>query len=181
MINLVSKKVKKVTRIEYWARVSTVWGILLSLVTVSIGALFVPTFVLLNLRLNALEIRLTQMYDDQVVINDVESVIKAANTITTQLQKRSRAPLFSELLTELQSAKVPGVSINTFSMTQDTQKIQSVQIQGVAASRDALASFRTTLEASPYFETAFVPISGLARESDLPFNISITMADLLRE
>ena len=50
-----------------------------------------------------------------------------------------------------------------------------MKLSGVAASRDALTLFESTLEADPLFEEASVPISDLVRGSNLPFTMTIML------
>lgn len=52
----------------------------------------------------------------------------------------------------------------------------TLALSGTAASRNDLRSFQLALLASPVFATADLPVSSYAKESDIPFTITATLA-----
>ena len=53
--------------------------------------------------------------------------------------------------------------------------VEPIRLTGIATDREALAAFRERLLAHPAIATVNLPISSLAKESDITFNMTISM------
>jgi hypothetical protein len=177
MINLIPHKGQKALKHEYVLRVASVYGFMLSGVFLASTALIVPTYVLTSTQLSTAQ-------DDGLGINETRTAfdaafgeIKVANTVMAQLRKPQDNVAHSDIIEEIVKVAPRGVSFTTFQMERTGTDLKEVRVQGTAENRIALSSFKTALEASPFFLQALVPISDLARNSDLPFVITITLAE----
>lgn len=176
MINLIPPKGRTTGRFEYWVRVCTVWSFLLAGVFIVASFLFVPSYVLIHSQIKALSIQAAEGGRDEVVYKEKEQIIQDINTIVGQLQKEEVQTDISEIIHAVNKAIHPGVTIARYEISREEMAIDAILIQGTASTREALATFKNTLERSALFETATVPISDLAREADLPFSITITLS-----
>lgn len=182
MINLIPPEAKSVMKFEYWARVLSVWSFLFAGVGFTAALLLVPTYVLLKTQLEVLNTEFDKTRDDAASFAQIEKDIKDANYIIDQLQKEQQALVSSRIIEGVTAATNEGITLSRFMMSAETApkkgSTQSIQVQGEAQTREALAAFKTELERSPLFETASVPISDLARDVKLPFVVTITVTDL---
>ena len=67
----------------------------------------------------------------------------------------------------------PGVQVKEFSYAEAGPKAFLLQIQGVAASRDALLAFVDALRKDKLFSAVDFPISSFAKDSDISFVIGL--------
>jgi Tfp pilus assembly protein PilN len=109
--------------------------------------------------------------------DDALSHIYEANTVMAQLRGGMPINEVSDVIEEIVRSAPKGIVFSTFQAAREGQQLKTVDVQGEAATRNALASLKTALEASPLFETANVPISDLARENNLPFVVTITLSE----
>lgn len=63
----------------------------------------------------------------------------------------------------------------TFSSLGIDTKNNLISIRGRAATRDILVSFRSTLEASPWFDDVSSPLSNIVVKSNIPFEFAATL------
>ena len=178
MINLIPPHAKKTAAREYWVRVLSVWGFLLTGVVGIALALLLPSYVFQQLQLAPIERELAQKDIVYETLGSVEGIVETANTIVAQLDEPRVLVQASEVLAEINTAATAGVSFNAFTIQREEKVITQVLVRGVADTRVHLANFRDALERSALFGTASVPISDLAQESNLPFSVTITMSNI---
>lgn len=176
MINLIPPKAKSAAVKEYWVRVLSVWGILFSIVAITTALFLLPTYVLIHSQLASLEKEVIQQNNVGEQFQVAEETVQMANRIAGELSEPHVQTPSHQIVTAINEAAADTVVPDTFRVARADREVESVSVQGVAASREALAAFKKALERSPLFETAVVPISDLARETDLPFAITIRMA-----
>jgi len=178
MINLLPPKARKAAAREYWAHVCTVWGILLSIIALVTFLLLIPSYVLVTSQLTALETAVQEGVGSEESFKAAEEHIRNANLLSSQLNKRDVLVPSHEIIRALEEAASSEIQLNFFKIVRENTTIKNIHIQGTASSREALAQFKITLERSPLFETAVVPISDLARETNLPFAITVIIAPI---
>lgn len=81
----------------------------------------------------------------------------------------------SERISHILSQKGAGVSIADITFTGDG-KGGRMELSGTAHTREDLINFTRALEASPYFTSVVLPVSRLAKNIDLPFSLSLSLA-----
>ena len=178
MINLIPPHAKKEVAHEYWIRVISVWGFLLSTVMAVVLALLFPSYVSPTLQLKAVEAEMVQGDTTQDGFESVNDVVRAANVVVEQLDMPRVQVEMSEIIAEILRVAGPGIDFKTFAITREIKEIDSISIQGKALTRATLADFRDQLERSALFGSASIPISDLAKEADLPFSIAITLSNI---
>jgi hypothetical protein len=176
MINLIPPKAKKTATKEYWVRILSAWAFLLTAVAVIAALLLLPTYVLIKAQLSALDHDALQQNGSEQDFKTAEAAVRQANATAKELALSEVAISSHEVMQAISDAATHAITLNAFHISRMDKTINSVQIQGVAASREALAQFKTDLERSPLFDTATVPISDLAQDANLPFAITVTMA-----
>ncbi|MDO8565293.1 MAG: hypothetical protein Q7R67_01580 [bacterium] len=79
----------------------------------------------------------------------------------------------SALVEEVVRGKTDGIRITTFGWNKE-EKLISLSISGVARDRQALIALENSLNASGHFETVELPISNLARDKDINFQVKLS-------
>lgn len=174
MINLIPPEGHASLRLEYRLRLMVSVLFLLTSVMVFLGVALIPTYVLTSSQINTQKSE-SEKNAGNTTFTDAEADIRTANTLATQLSTMTQPILFSTIIDAIQKDATQAITLNRFYIqTADNGEV-AVQIQGVATTRSALASFKHTLEANSLFLKAELPISDLARDTQLPFAIKITM------
>jgi Tfp pilus assembly protein PilN len=175
MINLIPHKGHTALKHEYILRVASVYGFMLGGVFLASTALTVPTYVLTSTQLTTAEDDGSTIDETRIAFDTAFGEIKVANTVMSQLRKPQDNIASSDVIAEIVKVAPRGVSFTTFQMERVGIDLKEVRVQGMAENRLALSTFKTALESSPMFLQALVPIADLARNSDLPFVITITL------
>ncbi len=175
MINLIPPEGHKMIRREYFLRVGSTILFLFSGVIVCLTIALVPRYVLIGAQIKTTEAGANQEEVNNDVYQAVEKEVTNVNSILSQF-KRVSAPIFSSTVIELVRSTAPtSITFETFIVNSSGDYVDSVQISGVAPTREALAELKSRLEASSVFDKAEVPIADLVRDNNLPFTITVTL------
>lgn len=178
MINLLPPKGHTALKHEYILRVASMYGFILAGVFIAGTILMVPTYVLVSSQLNTVRPEDAQIDETKKIYDEALSHVQSANTTMAQLRSSVPNADISALITEIIRVAPPGITFHTFQVLREEALVKSVEVQGEATTRNALAALKNTLEASTLFETARIPISDLARENELPFVVTVTLSDM---
>ncbi len=175
MINLIPPEGLQAVKREYIFRVGSTLALLFSAVFILLSVSLIPTYVLLESETNILANETGRTSDVDTKLNHVETEILMINNILTQVKSVGNETLPSSVIEAIQASAPAGVLLKNFSMNMSNGSIDSVQIQGVASTRESLVQFRTAVEALPLFGKAEIPLSDLAKDTNLPFGMVITL------
>jgi len=182
MINLLPPQARKAVTREYWLRVVTVWALLLAVGCIACGLLLMPSYVLLQAHLAAVTTEAGALENAGGDAFEAEARIKEANLLAEELADNSATVTLSGIIMSIdQARKSASITLNAYAVERTTEGLETVHVQGVARTREALLAFQEALEAEPLFETATVPIANLVRGTNLPFAMTITLADTTHE
>jgi hypothetical protein len=177
MINLIPPTAKKKIFLEYWARVATVWLSTASSLMIIGIFLLLPSYVLIDSKIDVYAEGIDELraeaneYDSSVA-----QLIKASDQAKLILGQQEYTD-FSTVLTLLEGIASELVTLTSYEFTRtNTHSLSPIVINGRASTREALADFREALLLNPAIETAFLPLSNLARDRDITFSITITFA-----
>ena len=177
MINLIPPHARKDVKLEYWVRVVSVWLFLMSFALIITGVLMVPSLVSIQSQLQWYNNSFQQASLENEANKQLEENINRANTIAQKLIQDNNTILFSSILSDIQKATNNTIIINTVSITrQEEDAVGPIQLAGIAESRGALVTFRDTLESYDMFDSIELPLSNLAKDKDIPFNITVTVS-----
>ena len=176
MINLIPPAAKKAVRREYYIRVLIVATLFLTSVLAMLVALSVPVRVLINEQLTAYEATYTAASKKTDSYTQSISTVKAANSIAAELLDTKQQQLLLPLVEQVRSHAGESITIQTVSISRGVKGIGDLTVSGIATTRLGLADFRDSLEADSQFATADLPLSNLAKDKDIPFTITISIA-----
>lgn len=176
MINLLPPTAKRAVVREYWMRVVVVWVLLLSFGMAIVAALQVPSYVLLSSQLTAYQ---SEYSNAQAKKNDYEAAegeVTAINTLAQHVSAVAFESSATAIIDELDMLSGPTVALQGFDVVQEKGVVKEIMISGIADDRSSLATFSDRVAASDHFIEANVPISNLARDKDITFQIEVIPA-----
>ena len=175
MSNLLPREARRAVRTEYWMRVIAVWGILMAVILSVTALLLFPTYFLVSARLAAAETEMTHTaLAGNVSSVDVKNKIIEANRYAAQLRSGEDRIKNADVLSELEKERLEGITLGGTQLI-EIENGMSVTVSGVAATREVLSAFVTALKRNPYFADATVPVSDLARATNAPFSVTVTI------
>ncbi len=175
MINLIPPQGQKKLQREYVVRTAIVFSILFGFVFMLLSVALIPTYVLVSAQIRALSGDTPQEESKKDLFIAVEEETKNIEKIISQIEKTTSTTLVTPLLAEVSAQTPDGVDIRAYTISEEKGVVQKIQLQGTATTRETLIRFRDNLKASDRFKEAEVPLADLARDSDLPFNISVLL------
>ena len=173
MINLIPTTAKKKILIEYWVRVITVWMFLWSFIIVLSLVIFVPTYVLVN---SQEKVYRASAAEASTEVDNYEAVAKSLNRTSKQARfiiDSAEDDLLSSYIILFKSLQNSNIELSQISINKNDEGLDPIRLAGVAEDRQALASFRDRLLEETLVESVDLPISNLASEEEIKFNITI--------
>src|SRR3989344_3256231 len=173
MFVLLSEQNKKDLLRQYRLRITSTVAFLASTIFLISIALLLPSYFLLNAEKVRLEGE-TENFSKHISKKNSEGLINTLNDIKSMvaLVVPEETKIFSTIKTIL-ARRPSSVLINSFRYTRGDGKESSLVLEGMAASRNSLISFSKNLKTDPLFKSVDLPISNLARESDVKFTMTI--------
>ena len=163
---------------EYLLRLGVVAAALVAALAVVATVLLIPTYVFLmsmkgvkTARLSTIVTTLTS--SDEMKLS--ERLMTLSNDATT-LRALSGAPAASVVIRSLLDLSRPGITLSGINYTRaDKTKEGTLIVTGAAVTRDALRNYQRTLAEAPFAHGADLPVSAYAKDSNIPFTITITL------
>jgi hypothetical protein len=176
MINLIPEKAKREVVKEYWVRVVTMWLFTLSVSSLVVALLLLPVYVLVTSQVEAYASDATEatkkVAEYDLSATSLVMASKQAQMIVALRQSES----FSEMIELLESLKGEGIVLESFNLTRDDgAKMGNIKIEGQALTRQDLVDFRDLLLSHSKIKEVNLPISNLAKDKNIPFNIAIIL------
>ncbi len=176
MINLIPPQGHKVVKREYTLRLGAALAFLFAGVLLLLSVALIPTYVLVGAQIEAFEFETAQEVGDAEALKNAEKEVRTMKNVLTQMKTTVTSTPMSKVIAEIQANAPKTIIFKNFSINTTKGVVTTVQVQGVSPTREALAQLKDALIASPIFEKAEVPISDLARETDLPFTLTVTLS-----
>lgn len=174
MFNLLPNADKAAIRCEYRLRLATVslWFLFATLLSASF--LLVPSLFLSSkkeeiARLRAESFRAGVSADDGPLL---EKELRAAAGKIKLLRAEETAPYFHELFARIAALSSERISIASLSVARVNGGEYRVHIGGAARDRGALVAFQKELEKFTEFKEVTLPLSNLAKDTDIEFSIN---------
>jgi len=181
MINLIPTHARKDVKTEYWVRVVTVWLFLLAAAAGIVGLLLFPSYMLVQSGLSIFEDTYQDISQQNESYETLREEVRVGNGVANHIGRTEVTPVFIMIINELESLANTNVSLASYSFARTEGKVESISITGSAPSRASLAQFRDVLESHEFFDSAELPISNLAKDKDIPFNITIITSNVLHQ
>lgn len=175
MINLIPPQEKKKIIIEYWFRATSLWLILISSVLLLGALVMLPVYVLIGTQISAKEAAATAASEKVDSYENVSIDLNRASQQARYVIEESRHAAFSEYISLFEKLEGFSVEIYEINLQRTDDKIEPIRISGEATNRQTLASFRDRLLAEECITEVDLPISNLARDKNILFDITVML------
>lgn len=164
---------------DYLLRAGAVAASLASVLVLSSAVLLLPTYVFLSGNANAEKSELARIESslsssDEIALSERLAVLSAN---AASLMALSNARSVSAVVRSALSIPRPGITLSNISFIPSKDgDAGTVIVSGISATRDSLRSYQLALEGAPFARTAVLPVSAYAKDSNIDFTITITLA-----
>lgn len=163
----------------YALRVLVVAAAMVTVLTLAAAALLAPTYVYLTSSEQAKKVQLANIESKVSPADDITLSARLAtlSANTTALLALSAAPSASILIRDTLAIAHPRIILSGFSYAPPAaKKPGTLTVSGSAATRDALRDYQLALQEVPFISSAALPVSAYAKDTDIAFTITLTLA-----
>lgn len=187
MLRLILPEEKKKLKREYVARLFVMSALVLSFVCAAWGVSQLPTYALLAAETRVLRESL-RIATDPALNTDRDALKAELQAVSKQLTLID-VPAYqvSRVLAHVTAAQTAAIGLSSITFdtvtNEDTKETTGMLVlTGAAATRSSLIAFRDTLAADTVLVAdVALPLATLAKERDIPFVITVTLAPLVTE
>ena len=177
LTNLLPRDRKQMLGRLYGIRLSVIVIVLVSFLVLSATLFRVPAYVYqyqqIQLQKQNLELLTSNL--DKAEGKEINARFKAVNENIAYLSRLATSSSATAATTAILGVPHPGVTISGFSYTPNTKSTDGkMTLSGKALTRESLRQYVEVLSNQPYIKNADLPISSYAKESDIPFVITLT-------
>lgn len=169
MINLIPPAARKNLLTLYWARVVSVWSILLGVASLIGVILLLPTYVLVSIQTGVYESANADLANSASTFDVSAAELITANQQAQDILQAESTQSFSGHLLVLEELAGPVQILELQFSSGDTAS--QFTVSGLAANRLDLVAFRDALDASPQYDDVDLPISNLIKDRDIVFTM----------
>lgn len=175
MINLIPAVVKKVITKEYRLRVASVFLFILSLVSLLTFVFFLPAYVLVSTQVDVYAKSASEAALQVADFDNAAKTLVNASQMSQKIVELRKNKKFSEVITLVEANQGLGIEIEIIELSRAANLLAPVKVNGRADTRQDLANFRDALLKLPEVADVILPISNLARDKNIQFNLSILL------
>lgn len=179
LTNLLPEDRQRALRRDYFLRLTVVAIAFLIVLALAAAILLLPSYVFLSENFHTKESRLASI--ESVASSSDETALSAQLTALSDdaatLEALADAPSVSSLIRTVLAVSRPGIVLSGFAYAPRTDTNPgTLAISGTAATRDALRNYQLALQGESFARAADLPVSAYAKDSDIAFTITITLA-----
>lgn len=177
LTNLVPASAARALRREYFVRLATMSLGLATLAIAVHGVLLLPAYLYAHAEANREQAQLDRMAASASTAQEraVKAQIASVQSDIAYLGRLSKQPTASGAIRAVLAVPHPGIRLSGFTFTAPASDAQAgMAVSGTASTRDALRAYAASLGQLPYVSKADLPISAYAKDSDIPFTVTLT-------
>jgi hypothetical protein len=164
---------------EYFFRIGAVTIVSISLLALIASVLLIPTYIFLSEDVKAKKEQLEKI-ESQFSSPDEASFssrLAALSNDAESLVALSNSKSVGTIVRSILAIPHPGISLLNFTYaTPSGSNAKAMTISGVAATRSSLRNYQLSLQSDPSILSAVLPVSAYAKDADITFTITITLA-----
>lgn len=164
---------------EHILQMCVVAVVLVIVLTLVSAILLFPTYVFLS---KSYAIKESRLVGIESAISSADGTafsarLSALSGDVEVLAKLGSTKSASEIIRTVLAVLHPGVALSGLTYAPATGKNSGVlTVSGTAISRDSLRNYQMALQSSPFSASAVLPVSAYAKDSDIAFTITVTLA-----
>lgn len=170
MINLLPPEAEKVWMREQRLRAAATFCLMAALVSLVVLVASLPTGELLARHGESLAQDDSLAQEVQARAEDVERELKTTRSLIEHLSQSSVSKQYSVLIALMDDLAAEEATLTHFNFGDKKE----LELNGVAATRASLSSFRERLENHESVKAVDSPLSNLVKDTDVPFSMTIT-------
>ncbi len=175
MTNLIPPRAKKKLVLEYWTRAVSTWLSLWSVALVAGIFILLPAYVLIGSQVEVHKASAAKASEKvQNYSNTSRDLVRASQQAKLVIDETAK-PAMSEFISLFESLQGEEISLTALSLGFGSEGKQLVTLAGIADNRQALATFRDQISAEEMVDSVNLPLSNLARDKDITFEIVISL------
>lgn len=181
MQDLLTQQEKSLLKNGYKKRLIIVfsWAIVASFVVAMV--VFIPVFAMIQIKMEDVN---KKIETNSSAIKEQTQVLllpKDVNDKSKIILSFKSASSVSDKLQSVALSKSSGISLNSLaykktSRTDNSPTVVQIIISGTASNRESLLSYKRNLEDMNFVKDVSVPVSSFAKDIDLPFTATLTLA-----
>ncbi len=177
--NLLPIERQKALGREYIIRVFVVAIIFVTTLIAVAAVLLLPTYTLLTDNARMKKQHLANIESTFASTNEavISARLAALSDNVSLLTSLAQLPSASGIIRSVLGVPRPGIVLLSFAYSPKSEgSVGTVQVSGTAKTRDALRSYQLALSGASFVKSADLPVSAYAKDSDIGFSITITLA-----
>src|SRR3989338_2300163 len=176
MHNLLPEKNKRRIKSEYRLRLTVLFFFGSALSGIVLAAAMLPSYISMQSREEAVvgEYLMAKNSTSAMDEEDLARISEETNEKILSLKSFALGATVSNYVDTVFDIENPGINITGFTFVgRQNEEKADIVVEGVASSRDALVLFKSNLEKQPIFGAVSLPVSNLAKQTDINFNIKL--------
>ncbi len=179
MLNFLQQKNKKQIIIEYLLRAFVLLLSSILIISLVITILFLPSFffskyknISLNNQLQSVKTESSSLIDDPILL------IKNTNKFVQIFAQDNISPIKStDIINKITSLKNKDIKILSINIraSADINFARTIQISGVANTRDSLTLFEKAIKDDGFFYSVIFPVANFIKSTDSAFTATLTL------
>lgn len=178
LTNLLPAERRRALSRSFLLRVIVVIVALVTVLTLAAGVLLIPTYVYLEATAATKQAHLASM-EASLSSSDETGLaarLAALSSNAATLTALSNAPSASVLIREILAVPRPGITLSSFAYTPaEGSSAGTIVVSGSSATRDALRNYQLALQGASFAQSAALPVSAYADDTDISFAITVTL------
>ncbi len=178
LTNLLPRSGVRVMRRGYFIRLTNVTIALISIVLIAHGVLLIPSYLYASAEIRREQAELDRISSSNSTDQEhsIQSHIASVKDDIEYLGRLGTLPTASGAIRAILQVPHPGIRISgfTYSAPSASTNLAQIAVTGTASTRDQLRGYVQALGQLPYVTNADLPISAYAKDSAIPFTITLT-------
>jgi len=179
LTNLLPIERQRALQRGYIIRIFVVALVFVNILIAAAAVLLLPAYTLLTDNARTKKEHLANIESTFASTNEavISARLAALSDNVTMLATLAQLPSASRIIRAVLEVPRPGVILSSFAYSPKSEgNTGSVQVSGVAETRDALRSYQLALSGASFVQSANLPVSAYAKDSDIGFSITIILA-----
>ncbi len=177
MFNVLPDNLKKLLVREYYTRVGIVACVIALAVVGCAFAFLFPSWLISQIKQEEIAHQVSMLQNTPTASHTVSDSIASTNQLLQVMNTTFVYPPFKPFLDTVLAARIKGIQLSEFDYTVTDATHANLSVHGVSGTRDELVAFVKALQNSQSFASVDLPVSDLARDTNIAFILNIVVGN----